>query len=210
MMSWVKENVLGLSLVGLCLGAAWWVGDKEEMRAETFEAETRHCVKCDKVTGVLDEHEVCDLYSIFDYDDFLTMSSFKRGGLYGMICEECKLPHSGSSYCSICNRSQPIEMRGGKPACTSCGYLLTEWRAHRDKERAQRGAESFEANEDKIVAFRYTDKSPAHICRDYGYTNNTRCGQPVNWDRVHYPYHPSLNFVFQKQNISYLDIFQFH
>ena len=38
-MSWIKENTLGLSLVGLCLGAAWWLGDKEELGAESFAAD---------------------------------------------------------------------------------------------------------------------------------------------------------------------------
>ena len=49
-------------------------------------------------------------------------------------------------------------------------------------------AEEFGA-ESPIVAFRYKDDSPAHVCSGQGYTNTTRCGQNVNWDRIHYPYH---------------------
>ena len=45
-------------------------------------------------------------------------------------------------------------------------------------------AESFNAEDKKMVAFRYSDKSPAHICEGQGYTNTTRCGKPVNWDKV--------------------------
>ena len=52
----------------------------------------------------------------------------------------------------------------------------------------RRDAEDFEA-ESPIVAFRYKDDSPAHVCSGRGYTNTTRCGQNVNWDRIHYPYH---------------------
>ena len=40
--------------------------------------------------------------------------------------------------------------------------------------------------ESPIVAFRYKDDSPAHVCSGRGYTNTTRCGQNVNWDRIHY------------------------
>ena len=50
-MSWIKENTLGLSLVGLCLGAAWWIGDKEELGADFVECndescDTGHCPTC--------------------------------------------------------------------------------------------------------------------------------------------------------------------
>tara|TARA_A100001391_G_scaffold40259_1_gene22506 strand:+ start:25331 stop:27604 length:2274 start_codon:yes stop_codon:yes gene_type:complete len=49
-------------------------------------------------------------------------------------------------------------------------------------------AESFNAENKKMVAFRYSDKSPAHICEGQGYTNTTRCGKPVNWDKVKNPF----------------------
>ena len=49
-------------------------------------------------------------------------------------------------------------------------------------------AESFNAEDKKMVAFRYSDKSPAHICEGQGYTNTTRCGKPVNWDKVKNPF----------------------
>ncbi len=49
--------------------------------------------------------------------------------------------------------------------------------------------------ESPIVAFRYKDDSPAHVCSGRGYTNTTRCGQNVNWDRIHYPYHLNESII---------------
>ena len=49
-------------------------------------------------------------------------------------------------------------------------------------------AETFNAEDKKMIAFRYSDKSPAHICEGYGYTNTTQCGKPVNWDKIKYPF----------------------
>jgi len=78
--------------------------------------------------------------------------------------------------------------------CNAGGKSMGCWSSkNRNRLRRLQRAEEFGAEEfgaeSPIVAFRYKDDSPAHVCSGRGYTNTTRCGQNVNWDRIHYPYH---------------------
>jgi len=45
MVDWLTQNKVGMAIVGLCLGGAWWIGKQDE--AHHYGADSVPCDDCD-------------------------------------------------------------------------------------------------------------------------------------------------------------------